>query len=163
MRCLKYIDRMSPPQASNQQRLHHLVWELNMAMVPLMETTFADSELTLALAGTLDEIATTPGATAADIARRGMKTQQAISQAVAKLEKLGFVERRLGAGRGVGLYLTATGEAANADGVDREQQMESRLRDLLGAEVSRDLIGVLTRARPRLFHNEDLVENDESE
>ncbi len=145
---------MSALEASNQHRLHHLVWECNLAMVPLMDEAFGDSELTLALSGTLDEIATTPGATAADITRRGLKTQQAISQAVAKLEKLGYVERRLGSGRGVGLYLTASGEAARADGVKREEHMEVRLREWLGTDVYEELTGALEQARPRWFNQD---------
>ena len=85
-------------------------------MVPLADELFADGELTLSLAGTLDMVDTWPGCTAADLSRRSPKTQQAISQLVARLEKLGYVERRVGSGRGVGLYLTAAGHAAQADG-----------------------------------------------
>ncbi len=129
-----------------------------MALIPLMEATFADTELTLALAGTLDEIATTPGATAADISRRSIKTQQAISQSVAKLEHLGYVERRLGPGRGVGLYLTPSGEAARADGVAREEQMELALRDLLGNDVYEQLAEALEQARPRLLPDQHVAQ-----
>ncbi len=126
-----------------------------MALVPLMDQTFADTELTLALAGTLDEIGTTPGATAADIARRGVKTQQAISQLVAKGEALGYVERRVGPGRGVGLYLTPAGEAARADGIAREDQLERALAELLGSDVYEQLADALERARPRLLADPD--------
>jgi DNA-binding MarR family transcriptional regulator len=150
---------VSVSDASNQHRLHHLVWEMNMAMVPLMDEAFADTELTLALSGLLDEIGETPGATAADISRRSLKTQQAISQATAKAEKLGYVERRLGAGRGVGLYLTAAGESARADGIAREEQMEVGLRALLGTDMYEELAGALERARSRLFqHDEDTAQ-----
>jgi DNA-binding MarR family transcriptional regulator len=150
----RYIPLVSTFEASNRHRLHHLVWECNMAMMPLLEETFGDTELTVALAGTLDEIATTPGSTVADISRRSPKTQQAISQAVARLEKLGYVERRLGSGRGVGLYLTASGQAAHADGVAREERIEVRLRGLLGTGVYAGLVSALEQARPRLFHDE---------
>ncbi len=129
-----------------------------MSMIPLMDEAFGDSELTLALSGLLDEIGATPGATAADISRRSFKTQQAISQATAKLEKLGYVERRLGAGRGVGLHLTASGEAARADGIAREEHMEVRLRESLGTDTYEELVRALERARARLFHNEDAVQ-----
>ncbi len=126
-----------------------------MALIPLMEETFVDTELTLALSGLLDEIATTPGATAADISRRSLKTQQAISQAVAKLERLGYVERRLSSGRGVGLHLTPSGEAAQTDGVAREERMEVALRDKLGTQLYEDLVGALEQARPRLLDDPD--------
>ncbi len=141
---------MSESDASNRHRLHHLIWECNLALVPLTDEAFADTELTLALSGTLDEIAATPGATVADISRRTPKTQQAISQAVAKLETLGYVERRLGGGRGVGLYLTAAGEGACADGVEREDWMEVRLRELLGSDVYEEMVEALERGRSRL-------------
>jgi len=142
---------MSAFEASNQHRLHHLVWECNLRLAPLIDEAFADTELTLALAGTLDDIGTTPGATVADIARRGPKTQQAVSQAVARLETHGWVERRLGPGRGVGLYLTPAGELAREDGVAREQRIEVRVQELLGNEVYEALLEVLERSRSRLL------------
>jgi len=130
--------------------VHHLLWECYTRMVPLADEIFADAELTLALAGTLDMVGTWPGSTAAELSRRGPKTQQAISQLVARLEKLGYVERRIGPGRGVGLYLTAAGAAAQADGNRREEQLEQRLRELLGSETYTHLREVLERAKDRL-------------
>ena len=67
-------------------------------------------------------------------------------QLVAKLEKLGYVERRVGAGRGVGLYLTPAGQTAQADGNRREEQLEQRLRELLGDEDYAQLGETLGRA-----------------
>ncbi len=115
-------------------------------MVPLADELFEDGELTLALAGTLDMVGTWPGSTAAELSRRSPKTQQAISQLVARLERLGYVERRLGPGRGVGLYLTAAGQAAQAEGNQREEQLEIRLRELLGQKTYTQLREVLERA-----------------
>ena len=115
--------------------VHHLLWESYTLMVPIFDEVFADSELTLSLAGTLDMIGVWPGSTTAELSRRGHKTQQAFSQLAARLEKLGYVERRVGVGRGVGLYLTPAGEVARADGNRREQQIEERLRELFGEET----------------------------
>ena len=153
---------MSPRAATNQHRLHHLLWECNMALLPLYDEIFADTELTLALSGTLDEIGTTPGATVAEISRRTPKTQQAISQAVAKLEKLGWVERRLGPGRGVGLYLTAAGEEARHDGDAREARIEVRLEALLGTTVYGQLLAALAQAS-RQLRAQDALPINESE
>ena len=57
-------------------------------MVPIFDEVFADSELTLSLAGTLDMIGVWPGSTTAELSRRGHKTQQAFSQLAARLEKI---------------------------------------------------------------------------
>jgi DNA-binding MarR family transcriptional regulator len=134
----------------NFHHVHHLLWECYARMVPLADELFNDGELTLSLAGTLDMVGTWPGSTAAELSRRSPKTQQAISQLVAKLEKLGYVERRVGPGRGVGLYLTAAGEAAQAEGNRREQQLELRLRELLGEDTYTQLRDMLERARAGL-------------
>jgi DNA-binding MarR family transcriptional regulator len=116
-------------------------------MIPLADDVFADGQLTLSLADMLDMVDTWPGSTTAELSRRSPKTQQAISQLVAKLEKLGYVERRVGPGRGVGLYLTAAGEAAQGDGNLREERLEQRLRELLGDETYAQLGELLERAR----------------
>lgn len=137
---------MPEPDSPNFHHVHHLLWECYARMVPLADELFADGELTLSLAGTLDMVGTWPGCTAAELSRRSPKTQQAISQLVAKLEKLGYVERRVGSGRGVGLYLTATGQAAQADGNRREEQLELRLRELLGDADHAQLGELLERA-----------------
>ena len=127
--------------------VHHLLWECYVQMLPLGDEVFTGSDLTLPLAGTLDMIATWPGCTVADLSRRTPKTQQAISQLVAKLEQFGHVERRLGPGRGIGLHLTPAGEAARADGNRREALLEQRLRELLGDDTYEQLGMQLERAR----------------
>jgi DNA-binding MarR family transcriptional regulator len=141
---------VTEPDSPSFHHVHHLLWECYARMVPLADELFADGELTLSLAGTLDMVSTWPGSTAAELSRRNPKSQQAISQLVARLEKLGYVERRVGPGRGVGLYLTAAGEAAQADGNRREEQLELRLRKLLGEETYAQLGEMLERASASL-------------
>lgn len=131
-------------------RVHHLLWECEALMILLADDVFAGEELTLALAGTLDMVGTWPGSTAAELSRRGPKTQQAVSQLVARLEKLGYVERRVRPGRGVGLYLTAAGEVARIEGNEREEELDGRLRELVGDETFRELAEVLEKARSGL-------------
>lgn len=143
---------MSETDSPNFHHVHHLLWETYARMVPIADDVFADGELTLSLADMLDMVDTWPGSTTAELSRRSPKTQQAISQLVAKLEKLGYVERRVGAGRGVGLYLTAAGGAAQSDGNLREERLEQRLRELLGDETYAQLGEMLERARVSLEH-----------
>jgi hypothetical protein len=47
---------------------------------------------------------------------------------------LPLIERRLGTGRGVGLYLTGAGQQMAEEAVARQQAVNTRLRQLLGAE-----------------------------
>jgi DNA-binding MarR family transcriptional regulator len=88
-----------------------------------------------------------PGMTVAEISRRIPKTQQTISQVVARLEKLGLIERRLGSGRGVGLYVTDAGREMAQVAAAREQELSARLRELLGEERSRALTELLHESR----------------
>jgi DNA-binding MarR family transcriptional regulator len=141
---------MSAPDASSLYHLHHLLWEVHAAISPVTEDAFEDSELNLPLSGTIDLIGLSPGVTVAELARVQPKTPQAISQLVARLEKMGLIERRLGTGRGVGLYLTASGEEAREDSAAREARIETRLRDMLGTEMYEELQTLLGRARPLL-------------
>jgi DNA-binding MarR family transcriptional regulator len=84
--------------------------------------------------------------TVAEISRRIPKTQQTISQVVARLEKLGLIERRLGPGRGVGLHVTGAGREMAQVAVAREQELTARLRELLGEERSTALTQLLTES-----------------
>ena len=124
-------------------------------MLPTADEVFADTELTLPQAGTLDAIGVWAGCTVAELSRRTPKTQQAISQLVAKLEKLGLVERRLGPRRGVGLYLTPEGEAARTDGNRREAELERRILERLGAAGTDELRRTLEQARAALSETRD--------
>jgi DNA-binding MarR family transcriptional regulator len=133
------------PDSPSFHRVHHLLWECYARMIPLADELFADGDLTLSLAGTLDMVGTWPGSTAAELSRRSPKTQQAISQLVAKLEKLGYVERRVRTGRGVGLYLTPAGHVAQVAGNRDEERLELRLRELLGDQDYAQLGEILDR------------------
>jgi DNA-binding MarR family transcriptional regulator len=140
--------------------VHHLLWECYMLMLPLGDVVFDDSDLSMALSGTLDLIGTWPGSTAAELARRGPKTQQAVSQTVTRLEKAGYVERRVGRGRGVELYLTDRGERARAEGHRREDLLEDRLRSIFGADTYAQLVEQLSVARERLRRENEGSDGD---
>lgn len=126
------------------------MWETYARVTLLADAEFAGSELSLPAIGSLDMIATWPGSTVAELSRRSPKTPQAISQVVARLERLGYVERRLGPGRGVGLYVTKAGAKARTEGHRREELLEDQLRDALGERLYADLERMLDRARDRL-------------
>ncbi len=120
----------------------------------LGEAELADTPLTLPSLGLLDIIGAFPGITVAEISRRLPTTQQSISQTVARLEKLGYVERRLGPRRGVGLHITRAGHQAHQQGTAREQALDQRLEDLLGAERHGELCALLEQARELLVSEE---------
>ncbi len=141
---------MPEQDSPNFHHVHHLLWECYSRLTPIAEDVFEDAPLTLPLASALDMIGTWPGSTAAELSRRSPKTQQAFSQLVARLEKFGYVERRVGAGRGVGLYLTSAGEVARADGNRREEELEDRLRKVLGDQTHAKLGALLEKANASL-------------
>jgi DNA-binding MarR family transcriptional regulator len=129
-------------------RLAHLLWEVTTMVMLLTEAELADTPLTSAGIGILDVVASRPGVTVAEIARRSPKTAQAISQVVQRLEKLGYVERRLAEGRGVGLHITAEGREVREQGNAREAAFDDKLRDALGADRYEQLQTLLDEARP---------------
>jgi len=88
-----------------------------------------------------------PGLTVAEFSRRIPKTQQTLSQVVARLEKLGLIERRLGPGRGVGLYLTGAGREMAENAIAREEEVSARLRELLGEDRAASLTELLRESR----------------
>jgi DNA-binding MarR family transcriptional regulator len=94
----------------------------------------ARTPLSQAAIGALTKIAAEPGITASGLARSGFKTQQAASQITGRLERHGFIERRLGPGRGVGLHITPAGEQAVTDGLASEREVERQLESLIGSE-----------------------------
>ena len=96
------------------------------------EAALAGTSLSLPLNHLLDAVVAEPGVTVTEIARRLGKSQQAMSQAADRLERLGFIERRVGTGRTVGLHATDAGRTASADGVRRELAAEDRTRAALG-------------------------------
>jgi DNA-binding MarR family transcriptional regulator len=138
----------SPPGSDN---LGHLLWETyylaNAFGEPIMD---ARTPLSQAAIGALTKIAMEPGITASGLARSGFKTQQAASQITGRLERLGFVERRLGSGRGVGLYITKAGEQAVTDGLAAEREVETRFEALIGLERYNELVEALKVLRQSL-------------
>jgi MarR family transcriptional repressor of emrRAB len=114
------------------------------------EAALAGTSLSLPLNHLLDAVVAEPGVTVTEIARRLGKSQQAMSQAADRLERLGFIERRVGTGRAVGLHATDAGRAASADGVRRELAAEDRTRAALGPRQFDTLVALLENARDAL-------------
>ncbi len=140
------IERFSA-DAPGSDNFGHLLWEISARWAARSEPRLASTQLTFASAGALARIATSPGITASALAREAFKTQQAISQVTGRLERLGYVERRVGGGRGVGLHITAAGERALAEEIAIEAMMEQEARTLLGAALYAELKERLLLAR----------------
>jgi DNA-binding MarR family transcriptional regulator len=119
---------------AGQSELYNLLWQVASYSHLMGEEAFAGTPLTAASGSMLIAVLEQPGLTVAEFSRRIPKTQQTLSQVVARLEKLGLIERRLGPGRGVGLYLTEAGQQTAENAVAREQAVNTRLRELLGAD-----------------------------
>jgi DNA-binding MarR family transcriptional regulator len=114
----------------------------------LGESALADSRLTLAGLGLLENVNARPGITIAGIARRAPQTQQALSQIAARLETLGYLERRLAdRGRGIGLHLTAAGARARTSAHETIETFEAELATVLGAGRHARLLDVLEETR----------------
>jgi DNA-binding MarR family transcriptional regulator len=127
--------------------LYDLLWQVTAYTHLMGEAALAGTPLTVASSTMLIAVLEEPGMTVAEISRRIPKTQQTISQVVARLEKLGLIERRLGSGRGIGLYVTDAGREMAQVAVAREQELTARLRELLGEERSRALTELLRESR----------------
>jgi DNA-binding MarR family transcriptional regulator len=137
------------PPYDDRERLSHLLWEVGTRTAALAEAALADTPLTPASVGLLDTIEAAPGITIAEIARLGPTTPQGVSQVVARLERDGYLERRLaGRGRAVALYVTPAGAAARRTSNAAKAALEDRLRDALGARVYEELTALLREARP---------------
>ena len=128
-------------------RLADLLWAVTAYSELMGEAALAETPLTLPSSGMLESVLLEPGITVAEMSRRIPKTQQAISQVAARLEKLGFLERRLGPGRGVGLYVTETGREMAEEASRREREQDARLRELLGQERHDQLRRLLIESR----------------
>jgi len=126
--------------------LNDLLWRVTAYAHLMGEAALADTPLTVASSSMLISVLEEPGMTVAEISRRIPKAQQTISQVVARLEKLGFIERRLGSGRGVGLYVTDAGREMAQVAVARERELTARLRELLGEERSTALTALLSES-----------------
>ena len=135
----------TPPRGTTQ--LNDLLWEVTTYVELMGEAALAETPLTLPSSGMLERILEEPGITVAEMSRRLPKSQQAISQVAARLEKLGFLERRLGSGRGVGLFVTDAGREMAQEGRRREQELDRRVRELLGEERHAALRQLLVESR----------------
>lgn len=140
-----------PSTLPGSDRIGHLLWETSSRVMLLAEPLLADIQLSLASMGALERIAAFPGITASELARQAFKTQQAVSQVTGRLERLGYVERRIRPGRGVGLHVTGRGEAALADGTAREAEIDAMLETMLGRGDADELRELLTRLREGLI------------
>jgi DNA-binding MarR family transcriptional regulator len=138
----------SEPDDRWEHWLVHLLWAVSVRTSMLGEAALADSPLTLAGLGLLENVNARPGITIAEISRRAPQTQQALSQIAARLEKLGFIERRLSdTGRGIGLHLTEAGALAREEAHATTEGFEAELAGALGATRHQRLIKLLEEWR----------------
>jgi DNA-binding MarR family transcriptional regulator len=131
-------------------QLSDLLWEVSAYAEMLGEAALADTPLSLPSSGMLQAVLGEPGITVAEMSRRMPKTQQAISQVTARLEKLGLLERRLGSGRGHGLFVTEAGRELAELGISRERELEDRMATVLGDERYAHLRRLLSESRTLL-------------
>jgi DNA-binding MarR family transcriptional regulator len=141
---------MSESDMPGRDRVNHLLWETSLRAYAFSEPVLADMQLSLPSIGALETISEFPGITASELARHVFKTQQAVSQVTGRLERLGYIERSVGRGRGVGLRITKLGSEALAAGIAGEQAVELRLEELLGSDLFEALRAHLQEARDRL-------------
>jgi DNA-binding MarR family transcriptional regulator len=134
--------------------LGRLLWDVSTRTSALGEAALADTPLTLSALGVLDWIADHPGITIAEITRRSPTTQQAISQIVARLEKLGLVQRQIASGRAVGLNITGAGSRARDEGNEMRGVFEQRLREALGDDRHDELLRLLEEMRAAVIELE---------
>jgi DNA-binding MarR family transcriptional regulator len=132
------------------ERIGHLLWESAARVMLLAEPLLAELQLSLPSMGALERIAAAPGITASELARKAFKTQQAVSQVTGRLERLGYVERRIGAGRGVGLHATDLGKEVLAKGTAIEAEIDAQLQAMVGEQDAEQLRSILRRLRAGL-------------
>jgi DNA-binding MarR family transcriptional regulator len=135
------------PLLAGKDQLNDLLWEVTTYAELIGELALAETPLTLPSSGMLVSVLAEPGITVAEMSRRIPKTQQAISQVAARLEKLGLIERKLGSGRGVGLFVTETGREMAQTCLEREREYDARLRQLIGDERYEQLRQLLIESR----------------
>ncbi|MEY9854849.1 DNA-binding MarR family transcriptional regulator [Catenulispora sp. GAS73] len=141
----------SGPGAALSGLLRGRLREVSALIEQRGEAALAGTSLSLPLNHLLDAVVAEPGVNVTEIAHRLGKSQQAMSQAAARLTALGFIERRVGAGRTVGLHATEAGRTASADGVRRELAAEHRTRQVLGSDQFDALFALLERTRDALL------------
>jgi DNA-binding MarR family transcriptional regulator len=143
----------SRPGAALSGLLRGRLREVSTLIEQRGEAALAGTSLSLPLNHLLDAVVAEPGVTVTEIARRLGKSQQAMSQAADRLERLGFIERHVGVGRTVGLHATEAGRAASADGVRRELAAEDRTREVLGSDRFDTLADLLASVRDALIED----------
>jgi DNA-binding MarR family transcriptional regulator len=145
------IDASSLPDGDapfiGKDTLNDLLWQVTAYTHLMGEAALAGTPLTVAASSMLIAVYDDPGMTVAEISRRIPKAQQTISSVVGRLEKLGLIERRLGSGRGVGLYVTDAGQEMAEIAAAREREINARVRELLGEERSTALTELLRESR----------------
>jgi DNA-binding MarR family transcriptional regulator len=140
---------MSLDEIPDRENLGHLLWEVGARVSLLSEAALARTPLTPRAAGMLEAVNSDPGTSIAEISRRLPVSPQAVSQVVVRLEGAGFLERRSGErGRGVALFMTAAGEKALAEAVERKNAFDRELAEALGKERHAELVRLLTEALP---------------
>ncbi len=118
----------------------------------MLDNALDDTPLTPPSLGLLDRVSTEPGISIADIARRLPTSAQDVSQKAVRLERLGYLERRLSdRGRGVALFVTAEGERVRSEANVRFAAFEAELAEALGTERYRALVELLDEAVPLLM------------
>ncbi|OIJ94974.1 MarR family winged helix-turn-helix transcriptional regulator [Streptomyces monashensis] len=130
--------------------LSDLLWEVSAYVELRGEAALADLPISTASSGMLMTVYAEPGVTVAEMARRKPKSPQSISQIVARLEKLGLIERRLKKGRGVGLHLTDEGRHTAEMASERERATDDQLVGLLGKRRHETLRQLLVESRALL-------------
>lgn len=132
-------------------RLSHLLWEVSARAAAIADAALADSPLTPTSSGVLDAVAANPGTSIAALARSLPTTQQAISQVVGRLERLGYLVRQLGSrGHGIALHITPEGARARQDANRRLCQADDDLARMLGQVPHDRLVELLEQARGAL-------------
>jgi DNA-binding MarR family transcriptional regulator len=114
-----------------------------------------DLPVTTASSGVLVTIYGSPGITITEMSRLKPRSQQAISHMVARLEKLGLVERRVGRGRTVALHATEQGSALAEEALTREVAVDRDIRNLLGDQPYETLRQLLISSRDVLRNQPD--------
>jgi DNA-binding MarR family transcriptional regulator len=133
-------------QTLGATRTGHLLWELSSRMTAMLDSSIGETQLRAQSIGSLEKIAETPAINVSELARWAMKSQQAVSQNVERLERLEYVERRVGKGRGIQLYITVAGEEALKRGSEAEAEFERELERLFGPELYERLHSSLQEA-----------------
>ncbi|MBY8861778.1 MarR family winged helix-turn-helix transcriptional regulator [Nocardia sp. CA2R105] len=139
-----------PAPGTGDAMLSDLLWEVSAYVELLGEAALADLPISTASSGMLMTVYADPDITVAEISRRTPRSQQAISQIVGRLERMGLIERRLKPGRGVGLHLTAEGRTMAERAFEQERATDERIRGVLGEKNHDALRTLLARSRDLL-------------